>query len=78
MILSEKEVQVTSVSRPSMCPAACLVGAGYDEVLLLGGEEAGEGIFGSIGKGMLFFPFYSLERKSCEIIHYRVDLGLGR
>lgn len=50
MILSEKEVQVTSVSRPSICPAACLVEAGYE---VLGVVKVGEGMFGgSIGKGM--------------------------
>ena len=48
IILSEKEVYITSVRMPSMYPAACLVIAGYDVVGIL----FGDGMLGSIGKGM--------------------------
>lgn len=49
MILSEKEVQVTSVRMPSMCAAACLVVAGKEAV----GSSGGVGMLDPIGKGML-------------------------
>lgn len=48
MILSEKEVDITSVRMPPMYPAACLVVAGYE----VDGMVVDGGILGSMGRYM--------------------------